>query len=98
MVSRMLDVLRFSNNFSVPVTLDSAFKEDLLWWDYSLDYWNGISTLVFSSFRNKIALDASKKGWMDGSPGLGGYNYLANEYFKTPVPKECISWDICDLE
>ena len=97
-VSRMLDTLRRAYNLSSPVPLDSCFKADLAWWNSRLDRWNGISTLVFTAYHNKVALDASTDGWADGSPGLGGFNFLANEYFKCSVPDYIKDWHICDLE
>ena len=97
-VSRMLDTLRRAYVLSSPVPLDSSFKADIVWWHKNLVHWNGISTLSFTSFKNKVALDASTDGWMDGTPGLGGFNYLTCEYFKCPVPPEMQDWHICDLE
>ena len=97
-VARMLDTLRRAYILSSPVPLDSSFSADLEWWHTCLDDWNGISTLAFTSYHNKLALDASTDGWFDGSPGLGGFNYLTNEFFKCTVPPEMRKWHICDLE
>ena len=96
-VARMLDSLRRAYHIRV-VPLDASFRSDLLWWAQALESWNGVSYLEFHQFSNCIALDASTDGWWSGSPGVGGFNFVSNQFFKTGVPTECQGWHIADLE
>ena len=96
-VSRMLDTLRRAMCVG-NVPLDSAFRLDLEWWAEALRNWNGVSFLEFSDYGNRIALDASTGGFSEGRPGIGGFNFKTNEYFKLEVPPALRSWHICDLE
>ena len=96
-VSRMLDTLQRAYHIrSVP--LDSGFRLDLLWWAQALESWNGVSFLDFDQFKNCVALDASTDGWWASEPGIGGFNFVSNQFFKTGVPAICRDWHIADLE
>ena len=97
-LSRMLDTLRRSKELDMVVPIDSNFHLDIVWWVDNLQHWNGVSILEFTAVHNKIAVDASSNGWLDGSPGLGGFNFIKGEYFKCGVPREMQSWHIADLE
>jgi hypothetical protein len=57
-----------------------------------------VSYMVFADFHNTVALDASTDGGMDGGPGLGGFNYMDNSWFKCCVPESFKLWFIRDLE
>ena len=97
-VSRMLDTLRRAEHTGKPTSLDVEFKLDIAWWTENLRHWSGTSTLRFADHQNKVATDASTDGALYGGPGLGGYNFITNEWFKCGVPPEMQDWTICDLE
>jgi hypothetical protein len=97
-LTRMLDNLRRAGGLDQPMLLDGHFRADVEWWLDNMSSWNGVSILVFSSHHNKVALDASSNGWTDGGPGLGGYNFVTNEYFKCGVPQNMSNWHINELE
>ena len=95
--NRMLDTLRRA--YHIPsVPLDSCFKADLEWWKDALVNWNGISTLVFTSHENNIALDASTNGGVGGGPGLGGVNFRHRQFFRCNVPDYLLPMHINELE
>ena len=94
----MLNTLRRAKQLDVPVPIDLNFWLDVKWWLENLENWNGVSFLEFSDFQNKIALDASTDGWLDGGPGLSGYNYMLDEFFMCGIPTECAHFKIADLE
>ena len=98
-LSRMLDTLRrcLLNNGSA-ISLDNNFFLDLRWWEDNLTAWNGVSLLLFKDHQNMVALDASTDGSFDGGPGLGGFNFMSQEFFKCGVPEEWRNWHISDLE
>ena len=60
--------------------------------------WNGLSNMRFAAHHNCVALDASTDGWEGGTPGIGGYNFIKNDWFKSSVPAHMQLWPICDLE
>jgi hypothetical protein len=80
------------------VALDENFRLDLLWWRDNIVGWNGISFLEFSEFQNKVALDASSDSALGGGPGLGGFNFITNHWFKCSPPPQYHDWHISDLE
>ena len=43
-------------------------------------------------------MDASSNGWLDGGPGLAGFNFSTGEYFACGVPLPLKEWHIGDLE
>ena len=88
---------RATRSSNRPVPLDEAFREDLWWWVNSLRFWNGISILEFHP-AGSVAVDASSDGWFDGSPGIGAYNFITNEFFASSVPTEMREFHISDLE
>ena len=98
LLSRMLETYRRCTQAGHPVRLDNNFVLDLLWWHENLSQWNGVSFLEFQDFQNKVALDASTDGALGGGPGLGGFNFMCNEWFKCEVPAEFSNWHIADLE
>ena len=97
MLSRMLETYRRCIKAGKPIRLDNEFGLDLRWWAENLSNWNGISFLEFQDFDNKVALDASTNGATDGGPGLGGFNFMSNQWFKTTVPNDCKDWSVADL-
>ena len=96
-LARMLETKRRADKNPGPVVLDKDFHLDLEWWDRCLTGWNGTSYIQFNN-HGDIAVDASSRGWLGSSPGIGGYNYSNNTYFATGVPATMQRWDICDLE
>ena len=98
LLSRMLETYRRCIQAGGMVRLDNEFVLDLRWWHENLEGWNGISFLEFKDFDNKVALDASTNGALDSGPGLGGFNFMRNEWFKCGVPDRCRNWHIADLE
>ena len=97
-LSRMLDTLRRCMSRGSPVSLDNNFILDLRWWEDNLTSWNGVSFLQFKDFQNSVALDASTDGGLSGGPGLGGFNFMCQEFFKCDAPEEWRDWHISDLE
>jgi hypothetical protein len=94
----MLDTLHRCIASNSVVTLDKNFRCDLDWWSSNLQHWNRVSFLDFAQHHNKVALDASTDGALDGGPGIGGFNFITNEWFKSTVPIHMQDWHISDLE
>jgi hypothetical protein len=98
MVSRMLDTLRLCYTRRAVVTLDENFRLDLLWWSDNLVPWNGISYLQFSDQTFTVTLDASSDGAPGGGPGIGGFDWTSNQWFKCSPPPHMLDWPIADYE
>ena len=94
----MLETLRCCLRTNAPVRLDENFRLDLNWWRENLAGWNGVTFLEFKDFNNMVALDASTDGSILGGPGLGGFNFINNEWFKCTVPDSFLGWIIADYE
>lgn len=97
-LNRMLETLRRAENLDSQVPIDSNFFEDLQWWLRNCRSWNGISFLRFTQYQNKITLDASSNGYWNDRPGIGGFNYIRNEFFRCTVPNSLAHLHIQDLE
>ena len=95
--SRILANKRLAASNNTPVLVDSACKEDLLWWRSALQNRNGVSFLVHDSDVS-LAMDASGHGWFQDLPGLAGFNFSSNEYWHGPPPEHLRHLQICDLE
>ena len=97
-VNRMLETLRRAERLDSFVPLPSDFHSDVLWWLRNIQNWNGISFLRFTQYHNKITLDASTNGYWNSRPGIGGFNFIRNEYFRCTVPDTYTLLRIEDLE
>jgi hypothetical protein len=98
MLSRMLATLRRAYLQGAVVRLDENFRLDLEWWLACISDWNGVSYLEFSDHSLTISLDASTDGAMGGGPGIGGFNWATNQWFKCSPPVDMAEWHISDLE
>ena len=86
-VSRMLSDLRQAYKMDPKkITLSSGFRKDLQWWEGAMENNNGISILDHERKTIWITMDASSKGGVGGSPGIGAFNFETNEYFHAPIP------------
>ena len=99
-VSRMLDTLRRAKELDVAVPLDTNFHLDIEWWRENLKDWNGVGFLVYPDAGDVVALDASLQGWLDGGPGISGFNFINNQWFKCGIPLSLqkLSLGIAELE
>ena len=97
-LGRMLATLRRAQRLDRMVTLDRNFQLDVEWWVRNIRPWNGVSFLEFTDFNNKITLDASSNGYWNGRPGVGGFNYIRNEFFRCTIPDTLMWMEIADLE
>ena len=97
-VNRMLETLRRAERLDTFVPLPTDFHDDVLWWLRNIQHWNGISFLRFTQYHNKITLDASTNGYWNGRAGIGGFNFIRNEYFRCTVPDNYTLLRIEDLE
>ena len=96
-LNRCLATKRFASKISQPTVLTQDFFQDIKWWLAAIKVRNGVSFLVPASDIH-VSLDASSNGWLQGKPGLGGYNHHTHQYFSCTVPQELTSWCIADLE
>jgi hypothetical protein len=98
MVSRMLVTLRLCYSRQAVVPLDENFRLDLDWWASNLSEWNGVSYLIFNDESYTVTLDASSDGAPGGGPGIGGFNWHTNQWFKCSPPPHMLGWHISDYE
>ena len=96
-LGRVLATKRHADSLGHKVALDEDFKLDVEWWHDMVSPWNGRSFLV-PVHSADISLDASSDAWLDGGPGIGGYNFVTHQFFATGVPPHMSSWYIGNLE
>ena len=96
-LGRVLATKRHADSCDKRIKLDSDFKLDVEWWQSMVGPWNGRSFLVPIQSAD-VSLDASSDGWLDGGPGIGGYNFVNHQFFATGVPPFMSEWYIGNLE
>ena len=96
-LGRVLATKRYADSVGRKIALDDDFKLDVAWWLDMVSPWNGRSFLV-PVHSADISLDASSDGWLDGGPGIGGYNFVTHQFFATGVPPHMSAWYIGNLE
>ena len=96
-LGRVLATKRYADSCDRRIKLDEDFKHDVEWWQSMVTPWNGRSFLVPIQSAD-VSLDASSDGWLDGGPGIGGYNFVTHQFFATGVPPSMATWYIGNLE